>query len=113
MIYASYGPFILTLQIARRLLGKILIDLRNTREEAINVAELKRQCQDLTSIAVDKGYADRQQKNVTNNDESRRTCHTSEKPMDPEDDEDKEIKYRLDPKLVMLIIIIWFIPKHK
>ncbi|KAK1432837.1 hypothetical protein QVD17_09739 [Tagetes erecta] len=85
-------------KIARRLLGKILIDLRNTREEAINVAELKRQCQDLTSIAVDKGYTDRQQKNVTKNDESRRTCHTSEKSMDPEDDEDKEIKYRLDPK---------------
>jgi hypothetical protein len=29
------------IQIARRLLGKLLIDLRNTREEAISVAELK------------------------------------------------------------------------
>ncbi|KAK9067247.1 hypothetical protein SSX86_014573 [Deinandra increscens subsp. villosa] len=85
-------------KIARRLLGKILIDLRNTREEAINVAELKSQYQDSTSIAVDKGYTDHQQKNVVKNEESKRTCHTGEKSMDPDDDEDKEIKYRLDPK---------------
>ncbi|XP_021983355.1 inositol hexakisphosphate and diphosphoinositol-pentakisphosphate kinase VIP2 isoform X3 [Helianthus annuus] len=85
-------------KIARRLLGKILIDLRNTREEAINAAELKSECMDSTSTVVDKGFTDCQQKNVIKNEESRRTCHTSEKSMDPEDDEDKEIKYRLDPK---------------
>nr|XP_043615695.1 inositol hexakisphosphate and diphosphoinositol-pentakisphosphate kinase VIP2-like [Erigeron canadensis] len=82
-------------KIARRLLGKILIDLRNTREEAINVAELKSQCQDTNSIAVVKEYTDRQQKSVIKNDGSRRT---NEKSMDTDDDEDKEIKYRLDPK---------------
>ncbi|KAM0033578.1 putative phosphotransferase with a phosphate group as acceptor [Helianthus debilis subsp. tardiflorus] len=85
-------------KIARRLLGKILIDLRNTREEAINAAELKSECMDSSSTVVDKGFTDCQQKNVIKNEESRRTCHTSEKSMDPEDDEDKEIKYRLDPK---------------
>ncbi|KAI3726072.1 hypothetical protein L1987_65869 [Smallanthus sonchifolius] len=85
-------------KIARRLLGKILIDLRNTREEAIDVAELRSQCQDSTNIEVDKGYTDRQQKNVIKHEESRRTSHTSEKSMDPDDDEDKEVKYRLDPK---------------
>ncbi|KAI7742421.1 hypothetical protein M8C21_022902, partial [Ambrosia artemisiifolia] len=85
-------------KIAHRLLGKLLIDLRNTREEAINVAELKSECMDLTSIAVDEGDTDCQQKNVIKNEESKRTSHTSEKSMDPEDDEDKEIKYRLDPK---------------
>ncbi|KVH92735.1 ATP-grasp fold, partial [Cynara cardunculus var. scolymus] len=85
-------------KIARRLLGKILIDLRNTREEAINVAELKSQCQDTSSIAVVKEHRDHRQKNVIKNEESRRTCLTSEKSMDPDDDDDKEIKYRLDPK---------------
>ncbi|XP_071713064.1 inositol hexakisphosphate and diphosphoinositol-pentakisphosphate kinase VIP2-like [Rutidosis leptorrhynchoides] len=81
-------------KIARRLLGKILIDLRNTREEAINV-----QCQDsTTSIEVLKEYRDRQQKNVIKNEESRKTCHAREPSMDPDSDEDKEIKYRLDPK---------------
>ncbi|KAL8231547.1 hypothetical protein R6Q57_001325 [Mikania cordata] len=84
-------------KIAHRLLGKILIDLRNTREEAINVAELKSQYQDSTSFAVDKGYIDHLQKNAIKNEESR-TSHTSEKSMDPDEDEDKEVKYRLDPK---------------
>ncbi|KAL7604454.1 hypothetical protein Lser_V15G20588 [Lactuca serriola] len=78
-------------KIARRLLGKILIDLRNTREEAINVADLKSQCQDTSSIAVVKEHRDHRQKN----EDSRRT---GEKSKDPDDDEDKEIKYRLDPK---------------
>ncbi|KAI3500809.1 hypothetical protein L2E82_19480 [Cichorium intybus] len=81
-------------KIARRLLGKILIDLRNTREEAINVADLKSQCQDTSSIAVVKEHNNHRQKNASKNDESRK----SEKSKDPDDDEDKEIKYRLDPK---------------
>lgn len=72
--------------------------MRNTREEAINVAELKSQWQDSTSIAVVKEYRDCQQKYVIKNEESRRTCHAREQSMDPDDDEDKEIKYRLDPK---------------
>ncbi|GJS93622.1 inositol hexakisphosphate and diphosphoinositol-pentakisphosphate kinase VIP2 isoform X1, partial [Tanacetum coccineum] len=85
-------------KICRRLLGKILIDLRNTREEAINVAELKSQCQDSTSIAAVKEYIDYQQKNVIKNEELKRTCLAGEKSMDQDDDDDKEIKYRLDPK---------------
>ena len=80
------------------MLGKILIDLRNTREEAINVAELRSQCQDISSIAVVKEHRDHRHNNVIKNEDSRRTCLTSEKPLDPDDDEDKEIKYRLDPK---------------
>lgn len=68
-----------------------MIDLRNTREEAINVADLKSQCQNTSSIAVVKEHRDHRQKN----EDSRRT---GEKSKDPDDDEDKEIKYRLDPK---------------
>ncbi|XWS30276.1 hypothetical protein CRYUN_Cryun24cG0102800 [Craigia yunnanensis] len=63
-------------KIARRLLGKILIDLRNTREEALNVAELK----------------------SNQDDDTRRSSTTSEMSMDQDDDDDKETKYRLDPK---------------
>ncbi|PWA72426.1 ATP-grasp fold, Histidine phosphatase superfamily [Artemisia annua] len=85
-------------KICRRLLGKILIDLRNTREEAINVAELKSQCQDSTSIAAVKEYIDYQQTNVIKNEESKRTCLAGENSTDQDDDDDKEIKYRLDPK---------------
>ncbi|XP_024970724.1 inositol hexakisphosphate and diphosphoinositol-pentakisphosphate kinase VIP2-like isoform X5 [Cynara cardunculus var. scolymus] len=85
-------------KIARRLLGKILIDLRNTREEAINIAELKSQCQSSTSIKNVKEHTDHQPKFVIKNEESRRTSFTSEKSMDQDEDDDKEIKYRLDPK---------------
>ncbi|XP_035839222.1 inositol hexakisphosphate and diphosphoinositol-pentakisphosphate kinase VIP2 isoform X3 [Helianthus annuus] len=82
-------------KIARRLLGKILIDLRNTREEAINVAELKNQCQSSTTSNKNvKEHTDHQPK--SKNEESRRTSFTSDKSMDQ--DEDEEIKYRLDPK---------------
>ncbi|KAD7479515.1 hypothetical protein E3N88_02651 [Mikania micrantha] len=86
-------------KIARRLLGKILIDLRNTREEAINVAELKNQCQSsTTSIKNVKEHTDHQPKSLIKNEESRRTSFTSDKSMDQDEDDDKEIKYRLDPK---------------
>ncbi|GKA94049.1 inositol hexakisphosphate and diphosphoinositol-pentakisphosphate kinase VIP2 isoform X2, partial [Tanacetum coccineum] len=87
-------------KIARRLLGKILIDLRNTREEAINVAELKSgQSQTITtSIKNVKEHIDHQPMSLIRNEESRRTSFTSEKSMDQDEDDDKEIKYRLDPK---------------
>ncbi|PWA91168.1 Histidine phosphatase superfamily, clade-2 [Artemisia annua] len=87
-------------EIARRLLGKILIDLRNTREEAINVAELKSgQSQtSTTSITNVKEHIDHQPMSLIRNEESRRTSFTSEKSMDQDEDDDKEIKYRLDPK---------------
>ncbi|XP_044505446.1 inositol hexakisphosphate and diphosphoinositol-pentakisphosphate kinase VIP2-like isoform X4 [Mangifera indica] len=86
-------------KIARYLLGKILIDLQNTREEAIGVAELKsNQKQGVTITRTEKDDTDYHSKHVTKTDDMRRTSTTSEKSMDQDDDEDKETKYRLDPK---------------
>ncbi|XP_024027958.1 inositol hexakisphosphate and diphosphoinositol-pentakisphosphate kinase VIP2 isoform X4 [Morus notabilis] len=103
-------------KIARRLLGKILIDLRNTREEAISVAELKSnhdQNSDLSSEKDDVEYPskfystnDDMKRSSTNdilkvktkNDDMRRSSTTSDISMDQDDDDDKETKYRLDPK---------------
>ncbi|KAH6804980.1 Phosphoglycerate mutase-like family protein [Perilla frutescens var. frutescens] len=86
-------------KIARRLLGKILIDLRNTREEAISVAELKSN-QDNSSAASSTGKEDGENylKSHSKTENSRRTSFTSEISMDQDEDDDKEIKYRLDPK---------------
>lgn len=81
------------------MLGKILIDLRNTREEALNVAELKSnqdKCSDLTK--TEKDDKDLQPKLFIKTDDTRRSSTTSEMSMDQDDDEDKETKYRLDPK---------------
>ncbi|KFK25743.1 hypothetical protein AALP_AA8G153900 [Arabis alpina] len=83
-------------KIARRLLGKILIDLRNTREEAMSVAELKNS-QDQVSVSL---YSSRkedrysQPKLFVKSDELRRPTTGENK----DDDDDKETKYRLDPK---------------
>lgn len=103
-------------KIARRLLGKILIDLRNTREEAISVAELKSNHDQNSDLASEKDDAechskfyiksDDMKRSSTNdilkvkvkNDDVRRSSATSEISMDQEDDEEKETKYRLDPK---------------
>lgn len=86
-------------KIARRLLGKILIDLRNTREEAINVAELKNnQDQDSKSNSSDWDDKDYYWKHHGKNEDGRRSSTTSDKSIDQEDDDDKETKYRLDPK---------------
>ncbi|MBA0799568.1 hypothetical protein Gohar_010078, partial [Gossypium harknessii] len=86
-------------KIARRLLGKVLIDLRNTREEALNVAELKSN-QDKCSKSTKNGKDDKDSapKFFINGDDTRRSSTTSEISMDQEDDDDKETKYRLDPK---------------
>ncbi|KAL2487377.1 Phosphoglycerate mutase-like family protein [Abeliophyllum distichum] len=86
-------------KIARRLLGKLLIDLRNTREEALSVAELKSN-QDYTSKASGTGKEDTDCHLKSNilGEGTRRASFTSEKGMDQDDDEDKETKYRLDPK---------------
>ncbi|KAK4603942.1 hypothetical protein RGQ29_012454 [Quercus rubra] len=85
-------------KIARRLLGKILIDLRNTREEAISVAELKsNREQESTSKKAEKEDPEYQSKLYIKNDDMRRTS-TSDISMDQDDDDDKETKYRLDPK---------------
>ncbi|CAH8327924.1 unnamed protein product [Eruca vesicaria subsp. sativa] len=83
-------------KIARRLLGKILIDLRNTREEAMSVAELKKS-QDQVSVSLcSPRKEDRcsQPKLFIKSDELRRPTTGENK----DDDEDKETKYRLDPK---------------
>jgi len=91
--------FFFSIQIARRLLGKILIDLRNTREEAISVAELKcNEDQQSTSKKSEKEDTDYQLKLSIKNDDVRRTSTTSDISMDQDDDDDKETKYRLDPK---------------
>ncbi|XP_073221281.1 inositol hexakisphosphate and diphosphoinositol-pentakisphosphate kinase VIP2-like isoform X5 [Cicer arietinum] len=83
-------------KIARRLLGKILIDVRNTREEAISVAELKNN-QDHALIENEDTEA--KSKNSHKNDEIRKSSTMSDTSMDQDDDDDdKEPKYRLDPK---------------
>ncbi|XP_071913070.1 inositol hexakisphosphate and diphosphoinositol-pentakisphosphate kinase VIP2-like isoform X4 [Coffea arabica] len=82
-------------KIARRLLGKILIDLRNTREEAISVAGLK-SSQDHESTVSITGQEDGESN--FRNEDSRRTSFTGEKSINQEDDDNKETKYRLDPK---------------
>ncbi|XP_047952813.1 inositol hexakisphosphate and diphosphoinositol-pentakisphosphate kinase VIP2-like isoform X2 [Salvia hispanica] len=85
-------------KIARRLLGKILIDLRNTREEAISIAELKsnQETTELPSIAREDS-ADLQKSQI-NPEHVSKASLGSEKSVDLDDDDDKEPKYRLDPK---------------
>ncbi|XP_073159203.1 inositol hexakisphosphate and diphosphoinositol-pentakisphosphate kinase VIP2-like isoform X2 [Henckelia pumila] len=86
-------------KIARRLLGKILIDLRNTREEAINVAELKNnQDNDPTVPSTGKDDTDYHSKINGKFEGARRASFTSDMSLDQDDDDDKETKYRLDPK---------------
>lgn len=82
-------------KIARRLLGKILIDLRNTREEAISVAEPKF-VEDEALFLPTKETEHPQKSQIRNEDG--RSSTTSEKSMDQEDEDDRETKYRLDPK---------------
>ncbi|KAL0450597.1 UNVERIFIED_CONTAM: Inositol hexakisphosphate and diphosphoinositol-pentakisphosphate kinase VIP2 [Sesamum latifolium] len=65
-------------KIARRLLGKILIDLRNTREEALSVAELKSN-QDNNSAVQNNGkedtdYHSKSQSKVCKRKNTRATC---------------------------------------
>ncbi|KAL5582392.1 hypothetical protein UlMin_014834 [Ulmus minor] len=104
-------------KIARRLLGKILIDLRNTREEAISVAELKsNQDQPSRLTNTENGESEQQSKFYIKSDDlkrsgpandlsklkvkcdDRRSSNTSDISMDQDEDDDKETKYRLDPK---------------
>ncbi|XP_061355794.1 inositol hexakisphosphate and diphosphoinositol-pentakisphosphate kinase VIP2-like [Gastrolobium bilobum] len=86
-------------KIARRLLGKLLIDLRNTREEAISVVELKNN-QDHHSLStkIEKEDAEANSKFFHKNDEIRKSNTLNDISMDQDDDDDKETKYRLDPK---------------
>ncbi|KAG8062147.1 hypothetical protein GUJ93_ZPchr0003g18093 [Zizania palustris] len=82
-------------KIARRLLGKILIDLRNTREEAISVSDPK--FTEDEAIFLPTKEAEHQQKFQVRNEDGR-SSSTSEKSLDQEDEDDRETKYRLDPK---------------
>ncbi|KAL0343922.1 UNVERIFIED_CONTAM: Inositol hexakisphosphate and diphosphoinositol-pentakisphosphate kinase VIP2 [Sesamum angustifolium] len=86
-------------KIAPRLLGKILIDLRNTREEALSVAEL-RSNQDNNSAIQNNGREDTDyhSKSQSKVEYTRKGGCTGEKSMDQDEDDDKETKYRLDPK---------------
>nr|GLL26625.1 inositol hexakisphosphate and diphosphoinositol-pentakisphosphate kinase 2 isoform X1 [Ipomoea trifida] len=88
-------------KIARRLLGKLLIDLRNAREEAISVAELKRN-QDHNSLVgkTGKEFAEYLLKPHAKTEDLRRTTSLASdmSSADQDDDDDKETKYRLDPK---------------
>ncbi|XP_016666430.1 inositol hexakisphosphate and diphosphoinositol-pentakisphosphate kinase VIP2 isoform X3 [Gossypium hirsutum] len=86
-------------KIARRLLGKILIDLRNTREEALHVAVVKGN-QDNCSNSTKTAKANKVfPPNISiKTDDIRRSNTTSEMSIDQDDDDDKETKYRLDPK---------------
>ena len=80
-------------------MGKILIDLRNTREEDISVAELKsNQDHDSSSVKTVKEDTDTKLKLVNKNDEIRKSNTLNDISMDQDDDDDKETKYRLDPK---------------
>ena len=78
------------------MLGKILIDLRNTREEAMSVAELKNS-QDQVSVSLySSKKEDRysQPKLYIKSDELKRPTNVENK----DEDDDQETKYRLDPK---------------
>ena len=99
LLYLLLIIFCSLLQIARRLLGKILIDLRNTREEATSVVELKSN-QDQTSMFLKLKKEEVETPGQLNKNEDRRSSSISEKSLDQDDDDDKETKYRLDPKLL-------------
>ncbi|KAI4998592.1 inositol hexakisphosphate and diphosphoinositol-pentakisphosphate kinase VIP2-like isoform X1 [Hordeum vulgare subsp. vulgare] len=83
-------------KIARRLMGKVLIDLRNTREEAICVADPS--FTEDEALFLPTKELEHQQKVQVRNEDGRRSSTTSEKSMDQEDEDDRETKYRLDPK---------------
>ncbi|KAK4281036.1 hypothetical protein QN277_012576 [Acacia crassicarpa] len=88
-------------KIARRLLGKILIDLGNTREEAISVAELKNSHDNLSSIITRGEDAEAKSKLLHKNGDTKKSSTLSDLSVDQdgdEDDDDKETQYRLDPK---------------
>lgn len=95
MIYA------VSIQIARRLLGKLLIDLRNTREEAISIAELKSNHDHHSSTIITDGEEAEAKSTLSlKNDDIKRSSTFSDLSMDQDDDDDddKETQYRLDPK---------------
>ena len=77
-----------------------MIDLDNTREEAVNIAELKSAHDCAPSLKLSKLTDDdcTSAKSRAKIDSSRRSSTNSDKSLDAEDDDDKETQYRLDPK---------------
>lgn len=87
-------------------MGKLLIDLRNTREEAISVAELKSSQDQHSKLTQGEKEDTECQPKLhikhddfrRSGDDMRRSSTTSDISMDQDDDDDKETQYRLDPK---------------
>ncbi|KAL6614393.1 hypothetical protein ACP70R_036663 [Stipagrostis hirtigluma subsp. patula] len=84
-------------KIARRLLGKILIDLHNTRQEVTTVAAVSNTYNDMTTMSSAKRKDRCYHKEVRNEQRS-----IPNKSIDL-DDSDKETKYCLDPKYANVI----------
>ena len=78
-----------------------MIDLDNTREEAVNIAELKSAQDCAPTLKLSKlTEADdtKDAKSKLKNDTSRRSSSNNDKSLDADEDDDKETQYRLDPK---------------
>jgi inositol hexakisphosphate/diphosphoinositol-pentakisphosphate kinase len=83
------------LQIAHQLLGKILIDLRNTKEETMSVAELKQNQEiDDAAVTLPSLVKSSSGKHVPKMGSSRQSSTENVTDKDTE----KETQYRLDPK---------------
>lgn len=84
-------------------MGKILIDLRNTREEAISVAEVKHKQESAKAHVPGKPHRQSEEGSKASGkvrvavDSSRQNSST-EKSYETDDDDDKDTQYRLDPK---------------
>lgn len=74
-----------------------MIDLRNTREEAISIAELKSN-QDNSEEVLSSVREDAENPSKSQSKIELKGSLTGEKSIDIEDDDDKEPKYRLDPE---------------
>jgi len=94
-----------TWQIVLQLLGKILIDLRNSWEEAISIVELK-WMQDHVPSKVRKHL---EEGNLVNGkvkmaiDNSRQTCST-DKSNETDDYSDTKTQCRLDPNYELIFL---------
>lgn len=76
-----------------------MIDLRNTREEAISIAELKSSQVSSAEIpSIAREDSDVQLKSQSKLELAGKGSLSSDKSIDQDDDDDKEPKYRLDPK---------------
>jgi hypothetical protein len=87
-------------QIAHRLMGKILIDLRNTKEETLSVAELKKNDEENDDAAAAMLCSPKKLDGSKDSPRvgSRRQQSAAENVT--VDDTEKEIQYHLDPRYV-------------